>query len=261
MNAINRGQASTITIGGTQNPNVVLANAGYIPQVHSQKVLPHPSNPPNELDAVAIDVDVMDSMSIVPGGQPGFVQNPAPTVPAGNLIQTMYNLLENPRCSNFISSLINTARQLTGNKPLSYSAKELIGMIGSNADGGYFFIPGYSGGRGGGEAGRGTGVASATIGGQSYLSGTPRSHLLRVQVGYALTGLHETIHLAGIGYSDIILAQAVFAMFGNAADDPSKVKASPRAVYDYGGIWDKYLQEYCGGTPFNGDGLDLGTVP
>jgi hypothetical protein len=134
-------------------------------------------------------------------------QNTGQTVPPGNLIQTMYNLLENPRCSNFISGLINAARQLTGNKPLSYSAKELIGMIASNPDGGYFFSPGYSGGRGGGDAGYGTGAAGATIGGQSYSPGTPRAAILAIQVGYALTGLHETIHLAGSGYSDKVLAQ------------------------------------------------------
>lgn len=135
-------------------------------------------------------------------------------------------------------------------------------MIASNPDGGYFFSPGYSGGRGGGEAGYGTGAASATIGGQSYSSGTPRAAILAIQVGYALTGFHETIHLAGSGYSDKVLAQAVFAMFGNPNDDPSKVDASARrAVYDYGGIWDKYLQDYCGGKPYNGGGAELGTVP
>lgn len=103
----------------------------------------------------------------------------------------MYNLLENPRCSNFISNLLNTARQLTGNKPLSYSAKELIGIIASEPNDGYRFRPNYSGGSGGGEAGYGTGAASATIGGLSY----------------------------------------------------------------------KYLQDYCGGKPYNGGGAELGTVP
>jgi len=194
-------------------------------------------------------------------------QNTAPIVPPGNVIQTMYNLLENSRCSNFISSLINTARQLTGITPISYSARDLIGIVASQPNGGYHFVPGYSNGSGGGEAGGSfaAGTAGADIGGQAYGHGFPRSFLLTAQVDYALTGLHETIHLAGGGggtYTDKVLAQAVFAMFGNPNDDPSKVDASSRrAVYDYGGIWDKYLQDYCGGKQYNGNGGNLGSVP
>jgi hypothetical protein len=96
----------------------------------------------------------------------------------------MYNLLENQRCSNFISGLLNTARQLTGDSPLSYSARDLIGIIASNGiEGGYSFSPDYSGGLGGGEAGSGRGAPGATVGGEYYNPGVPWSHILQTQVG------------------------------------------------------------------------------
>jgi RHS repeat-associated protein len=182
------------------------------------------------------------------GGVGDDQQGSRELIPPGNLIQTMLNLLENPRCSNFISNIINTARQLTGNTPLSYSASELIRTISSNPEGGYFFSPDYSGGRGGGEAGYATGAAGVTIGGEAFTGTPPYTHVLAVQISYAMTGLHETIHLAGRGYTDQVLAQAAFAMFGDPNDDPSRIDPnSSRAVYEYGAIWDKYLVEYCAG--------------
>lgn len=64
-------------------------------------------------------------------------------------------------------------------------------------------------------------------------------HLLRTQVANALTGLHETMHLAGRGYSDKVLAQEVFARFGNAKGDPYAAdhEASLVPSMNYGGMW------------------------
>jgi hypothetical protein len=75
MNAINRGQAKTLTISGTHNPNVALANLGYIPQVRNQKVRLSFPDPLDERNAFDFDEEVIDSVTIVPGGQPGFEQN------------------------------------------------------------------------------------------------------------------------------------------------------------------------------------------
>jgi RHS repeat-associated protein len=183
------------------------------------------------------------------GGGGGGSGSEGEVIPPGNVVQTMFNLLESERCENFIATLLNTARQLTGVNPMSYSVRDVINTIAADPDGGIIFSPGYSGGLGGGEAGYGLGGPAIVIGGEGVAPGAPHAHTLAVQVNYALTGLHEAIHLApggGRSYNDRTLAQAVFVMFGDPKDDPSKVTPSRRAVYDYGGIWDKYLREYCG---------------
>jgi len=76
MNDINKGQAKTVLVSGTQNPNVVLANAGFIPQVGTQQVTGGFPDPLDERNAVPVAVDAIDSVVIVPGGQAGRVANP-----------------------------------------------------------------------------------------------------------------------------------------------------------------------------------------
>lgn len=97
------------------------------------------------------------------GGGGGGAGGGGEVIPPGNLMQTTFNLLESERCRNFIASLINAARQLTGVKPMSYSAKDILRAIAADPDGGINFYPGYSGGLGGGEAGYGRGGLGITI--------------------------------------------------------------------------------------------------
>jgi YD repeat-containing protein len=216
------------------------------PKAKSPKLIPHPSTRPAAgPDETENDSDPQNSTL-------------PPLVPPGSFFQNMFNLLESPRCSNFISSLINTARQLTGIKPISYSARELIGIMASQPNGGYLLSGGdphdrsrYGAGGGGVGGSLASGDLEVDVGLMALQGGNnpSQSFLFDVQIGYAMTGLHETIHLAGGSYdtyTDEVLAKAVFSMFGDANDDPSQVDPkSPRATYGYGKIWDKYLRDYC----------------
>jgi hypothetical protein len=86
LHDINRGLASQVTISGTQNPNVALANAGFIPQVRSQEVRPNFPDPLDERNAFTFSVDVIDSVAIIPGRERGIV--PDPTTPQNRGIPT-----------------------------------------------------------------------------------------------------------------------------------------------------------------------------
>jgi hypothetical protein len=182
-----------------------------------------------------------------------------PVVPLGNVVQAMYNLLENPRCDNFITSLLGTARRLTGNEPVSYRLSDVVNKVAhvDPARGGYRFSPNYSKGKGGGDAGYGMGDMGATIGGISMGGGgDPVIITLEGQMEYAMTGLHETVHLAGEGYTDELLAKAVFIMFGDPNDDPNKIdRNDPNDLLCTSGAgFGTYINEYCRAKMYNGTG-------
>lgn len=73
LRTINRGGARSVEILGTQNPNVALANAGLIPQVHSQTLRFR-----YEGSYIYYSVDAIDRIS-VPGNQSRSEANPQDT--------------------------------------------------------------------------------------------------------------------------------------------------------------------------------------
>jgi len=80
LQTINHEGAKGVIISGTQNPLVVLANQGVIFQTSKQivSVPPDPDPGPEvdpELNGLA-DVEAVDYVSLGPGGQRGFGQNP-----------------------------------------------------------------------------------------------------------------------------------------------------------------------------------------
>jgi hypothetical protein len=180
-------------------------------------------------------------------------------IPVRNLLANIFHLLDDNRCSTFVSDLINVARQLTGKKPYTYDGKELALAVASQENGGFFFDSGAKGGGGGGTAYgdifNGEATARITLFNTAYTG--PRDY----QGGYALTALHEIIHLAGGGaspfdgsrgyYMDVVLADAVTILTGapgypegnNRNLPPWQITAEmTRAAGDY---WDAQLKEHC----------------
>ena len=133
LHDINSGLARQVTIGGTQNPNVALANAGFIPQVRSQEVRPNFPDPLDERNLFTEVVDVIDSVAIIPGRQTGF--EPNPTNPQNNkgkplsetevdqLQSAVAGLLKDEKCSKFVRALLNQIGEDTHRK--AYSSKVL----------------------------------------------------------------------------------------------------------------------------------------
>jgi hypothetical protein len=135
-----------------------------------------------------------------------------------NLLANIFHLLDDNRCSTFVSNLINVARQLTGKKPYTYDGKELASAVLSQENGGFIFRSGANGGGGAGSAYgdifSGQATAEIIMFNTAYGPRDP----VGVQVSYALTALHEILHLAGGGasisdgsrayYMDVVLARA-----------------------------------------------------
>ena len=162
----------------------------------------------------------------------------------------MFHLLDNTRCYTFVSNLINVARQLTGVDPISYDGYELTQMAFNprNPDAeGFRFYP---------RAGGGGGQSSGDLRGLFNVDVYMRSDTFderKVDISYALTALHEVIHLAGgssIGpfYSDQVLAQAARILTGA----PGYPDLHPRtrdeqvaATEAWGNYYDQQLRDYC----------------
>ena len=182
-----------------------------------------------------------------------------PVIRGHNIVQTMRNLLEDSRCSNFISNLINVARQLTGRNPYSYDANELIDAISNQPSNSHFegidFPNGYNfsgvgnGGSAFGDIRRGE--ASVYAPASTYWNRPPtRSDIIRAQVHLALIGLHETIHVAGGArtardgsqayYTDRVLAEAAQVL----TDAPGFPEPGSENSF-YGSYWDQQLREHC----------------
>lgn len=208
----------------------------------------HPVNRPPNNDPGAIVINVKGQAS----GHWEYVnvkQETGSVIPLGNLSQNVADILFNQGCSDFISNLINVARQLTGVKPYSYSASELVRMVNRQDDGGYFFVNETGAGSGGGSAYGEIryGDATAQIGAKAVRVGPVNAGIIRAtQLDYALTAIHETVHLAGGGrYTDSVLATAA-QILTNAPGFPSNVDPNDRfAVYKYGGYWNQQLREHC----------------
>lgn len=157
--------------------------------------------------------------------------------------------------------MINVARQLTGRKPYSYDAKELAIAVARQENGGFIFRPGAQGGGGGGTAYgdvfNGEATAEIVLFNTAY---GPR-HPVGVQVSYALTALHEIIHLAGGGassydgsrayYMDVVLAEAAFILTGASGDRGGYNRNMPywqitgEMTKAAGNYWDEQLREHC----------------
>jgi hypothetical protein len=87
-----------------------------------------------------------------PGQDPGTApKSPPPQfIQPRNLLANIFHLLDDARCSSFVSDLINTARQLTGKTPFTYDGKVLALEVANNQpDGG---ISTYNNGVSGGTA-------------------------------------------------------------------------------------------------------------
>ena len=116
-----------------------------------------------------------------------------------NLLANIFHLLDDNRCSTFVSNMINVARQMTGLKPYTYDGKELAIAVANQENGGYIFRPGADGGGGGGSAYGDIFSGGATA--QLIMFNTaygPRDPV-GVHVSYALTALHEDYTSGGRG--------------------------------------------------------------
>ena len=175
------------------------------------------------------------------------------------LLANIFHLLDDNRCSTFVSNLINTARQLTGKKPYTYDGKELAVAVARQENGGFIFRSGANGGGGGGSAYGDifSGQATVEIIRFNTANDGPRDY----QGSYALAALHELIHLAGGGasvhdgsrahYNDIILARAANILTGApgypGAYDPNMPPSQITAEMTNaaGTYWNNQLKEYC----------------
>lgn len=184
---------------------------------------------------------------------PLLPQLPGQITPLGDLGRNIGNILSNPSCSDFISSLINAARILTDVEPYSYYAQEIVnevGRQGMQGEGGYVFTDVTAPGAGGGQA-LGTisgGDATALIGPKALRVGTLSAGAIRAsQIAYALTAIHETIHLAGSSkrYSDEVLARAAQIVTGAPGFPTGLTPGDINNVTKYGTYWDNQLKEFC----------------
>jgi RHS repeat-associated protein len=180
-------------------------------------------------------------------------------IPVRRLLDNVFQLLDDNRCSNFVSDLINVARQLTGKKPYTYDVKELAVAVARQADGGFIFRSGANGGGGGGSAYGDIFSGQATV--EIVMFNTAHTGPRDYQGGYALAALHELIHLAGGAasaydgsrayYMDVVLARAAKILTGapgypggHDANVPnSQITAAMTSAA--GTYWNDQLKEHC----------------
>jgi hypothetical protein len=171
------------------------------------------------------------------------------------------HLLDDNRCSTFVSNLINAARQLTGKKPFTYDGKELAVAVANQANGGFIFRSGANGGGGAGSAYGDIFSGAATAQVVMFNTAYGPRHPVGVQVSYALTALHEILHLAGGGaseydgsrayYNDLVLAQAANILTGApgypGGYDPNMPhwQITAEMIKAAGTYWDTQLREHC----------------
>jgi hypothetical protein len=178
-----------------------------------------------------------------------------------NLLAHIFTLLDDNRCSTFVSNLIDTARQLTGKKPFTYDGKELAVAVANQPNGGFYISSGASGGGGGGSASGDIFSGEASVGFAMFNTAYGPRDPVGVQYSYALVALHELIHLAGGGasaydgghayYTDVVLARATQVLtdapdypVGNDPNMPvSQITA--KMTEDAGDYWHKQLKEHC----------------
>jgi hypothetical protein len=190
-------------------------------------------------------------------------QNPATgeDIQPRNLLANIFHLLDDNRCSTFVSNLINVARQLTGKKPYTYDGKELAVAIASQENGGFLFRSGANGGGGAGSAYGDIFSGQATTEIVMFNTSYGPRNPVGVQVSYALTALHEILHLAGGGaspydgsrayYMDMVRARAAQILTGApgyaGAYDPNTPWTQIRAEMTKaaGTYWDTQLREHC----------------
>lgn len=159
--------------------------------------------------------------------------------------------MANPNCTDFVTSLINKTAELNPTNPANSSnALDLFNAI-KNGKGGYVLRETTVDGKpAGGTTSGSIRNNDATV----YLSPAiwpvpvPNANMVSLsQEGYALAGLHETIHLAGRNgiYTDQQLAEAAFALTGITTRYPTQGTTNPFAWSRY---WDDILKhkERCG---------------
>lgn len=156
-------------------------------------------------------------------------------------------LLANQTCSDFVTLLINTSAELFPTNPANSSnALDLFNEI-KNGSGGYFLRSiGFDGKPAGGGV-SGTivnGDASVFISPATWPVPVPNADMIRIsQRGYALAGLHETIHHAGRDtYTDKQLATAAHEITGIETNWPAAGTINPFAWSRY---WDDILKDKC----------------
>ena len=170
-------------------------------------------------------------------------------------INKIPELLANKTCSDFVTLLINTAAELNPTNPANSSnALDLFNAI-KNGSGGYVLGEiSFAGKPAGG------GVSGLIINGDAkvFISPSrwdipfptpvpfPNADMVRTsQHGYALAGLHETIHHAGRDtYTDAQLARAAHEITGRETNFPPPGTTNPFAWGEY---WNVILKEKCGG--------------
>lgn len=178
-----------------------------------------------------------------------------------NLLAHIFHLLDDNRCSTFISNMINVARQLTGRTPYTYDGKELAVAVARQEKGGFRFMSGANGDGGAGSAYGDIFSGEATAQIVMFNTAYGPRHPVGVQVSYALTALHEILHLAGGGasaydgsrayYMDVVLAQAAKIITGApgypAGYDPQMPSSNIMAEMTRaaGVYWGRQLREHC----------------
>jgi hypothetical protein len=171
-----------------------------------------------------------------------------------NLLAHIFTLLDDNRCSTFVSDLLNAARQLTGKTPFTYDGKELAVAVANQPNGGIYVSSGARGGGGSGDAGGDIFRGEAKV--HFYMFNTaygPRDPV-GVQYSYAMTVLHELIHVAGggdWGYTDVDLAAAAKIVtdapdypVGNDPNIPNS-QITAKMTGDASDYWHKQLKEHC----------------
>jgi hypothetical protein len=153
------------------------------------------------------------------------------------------------------------ARQLTGRTPYTYDGRELAVAVARQDDGGFHFDPGSGGGGGGGAASCDIFSGQADVGVALFNTAYGPFNLEGVQVTYALTALHEIIHLAGGAtsrydggrayYNDFVLAQAAQILTGAPGYpgglDPTKPwwQFTAQMRDSASSYWNTQLREHC----------------
>ena len=168
-------------------------------------------------------------------------------------INKIPELLADKTCSDFVTLLINTAAELFPANPANSSnALDLFEAI-KNGSGGYFLRGiSFDGLPAGG------GVSGLIVNGDAavFISPArwdipvptpvpfPNADMVRVsQHGYALAGLHETIHHAGSDlYTDKQLAIAAHEITGIETNFPAPGTINPFAWGEY---WNVILKDHC----------------
>ena len=184
-------------------------------------------------------------------------QNMAIPISYDHLFRDMDYLLSKSKCSKFISDLIKVAEGRTQRPAYSYDATELIRTIATQTDpeAGYRIID-NRGGQGSAGGDIWTGGAIAIVETRVIWGGDITAQAIRrAELGFALAGLHETIHLAGGGnnayngystyYTDEVLADAAKILTGAPGFPTNPGQDGKHSVYEYGVYWQKQLEEHC----------------